>query len=247
MNILYEDDAILVCEKPPGVPAQSDKTADYDMVNRLKNYIHEQTRKQPYIGLVHRLDRPVGGVMVFGKTSEATRELNRQIRERKMEKHYLAVVTEDLSKQCHQDKKLLEDYLKKDTRNKLGLVTTSTDKAGKKAALYYKVLEVNKKEQLSLVEVELITGRYHQIRVQLSSRGYCLWGDTKYNPLFKNSDYQERYTLYLEAENPAWINIALFAYRLELIHPVSKKKMKFECFPNKKIYNQFQIIQEKRC
>ena len=117
MNILYEDDAILVCEKPPGIPSQSDKTTDYDMVNRLKNYLHEQTGTAPYIGLIHRLDRPVGGIMVFGKTPEATKNMNRQISERKIKKCYLAVTTSDLTDQGSKDKTLLIDYIKKESKN----------------------------------------------------------------------------------------------------------------------------------
>lgn len=245
MNILYEDGAILVCEKPPGVPTQSDKTTDYDMVNHLKNYVHELTGTQPYIGLIHRLDRPVGGVMVFGKTPEATKNMNQQISERKVMKHYLAVTTSDLSEECGKDKILLVDYIRKDSRNNLGIVTTKADRLAKKAELYYRVLEVKKESSLSLVEVELITGRHHQIRVQMSSRGHGLWGDTKYNTHYNTSNYQEKYSQYMETDNPEWVHIALFAYKLEFIHPVLKKKMKFECLPNKKIYNQFNIIQEK--
>lgn len=113
LNILYEDKDILVCEKLPGVPVQSDKTLAPDLVNQLKNYRFEKEETAPYIGLVHRLDRPVGGVMVFGKTAEATRKLSQQIQQKQMKKTYLCIVTKELPDLLGADKVLLTDYLKR--------------------------------------------------------------------------------------------------------------------------------------
>lgn len=223
LHILHEDDHILVCEKPPGVPSQSDKTADYDMVNQLKNYLYEKdNRIQPYIGLIHRLDRPVGGIMVFAKTPFAAKNLSEQIRLREMKKHYMAVVTQDLTEELNQERQLLTDYLVKDQKTNLSRVTSEKDRNGKKAQLYYQVLKVS--EGLSFVEVELITGRHHQIRVQMSKHKGGLWGDTKYNPLFQKKE--------------GFHQLALFAYRLEFSHPKTKKLMKFRLMPTGEPFKQ---------
>ena len=145
INILFEDDHILVCEKPAGVPSQSDKTADFDMVNRLKNYLYEKDSgmTNPYIGVVHRLDRPVGGIMVFAKTPFAAKQLSEQIQKREMKKKYLTVTTTDLTKEIGKEKILLTDYLLKDGRTNLSRISGEKDKNAKKAQLYYKVLKVS--------------------------------------------------------------------------------------------------------
>ena len=227
LNILYEDTQIIVCEKKPGVPVQSDKTMDFDLVNQLKNYCYEKdNRKPPYIGLVHRLDRPVGGVMVFAKTPFAAKELSRQIQENLVEKHYLCVVTKDLSTEQGMEKKKLTDYLKKDARQNVSVIVPKSDKNGKKAELFYKVLQV--KEECSLIEVELITGRHHQIRVQMSAHVAGLWGDTKYNPN--------------QAKETGWKEIALFSHRLSFCHPKTKKKMTFSLKPEGEIWGRFSEI-----
>lgn len=224
INIIYEDAEILVCEKKPGVPVQSDKTLDFDLVNQLKNYCYEkEPGKQPYIGLVHRLDRPVGGVMVFGKTPDATKELNRQIQERSMEKTYLCVVTKDLSEQLGAEKVFLQDYLHKDGKNNISKVVSKEDKRGKKAELYYKVLQV--KNGKSLVEVELLTGRHHQIRVQMATHVAGIWGDSKYNGAGKTVH--------------SWKNIALFSNSISFVHPKTKKKVTFSLEPKGEIWSIF--------
>ena len=262
LQILYEDMHILVCVKPSGVPSQSDKTADFDMVNRLKNYLYEKgdCKGQPYIGVVHRLDRPVSGIMVFAKTPFSASELSKQIQQKQFCKKYLAVVTSDLSNKLGEDKELLTDYLVKNGRTNLSSITTEKDKNGKKAQLYYNVKSV--KENLSLVEVELLTGRHHQIRVQLKEHIGGIWGDTKYNidarEQNKNKSIQEdkkqNKNVNLEkmgindSENvdkvlgntkEMWKEIALFAYHLEFIHPKTKKKMVFEQLPKKEPFISF--------
>lgn len=226
IKILFEDNHIIVCEKPPGVPSQSDKTSDFDMVNRLKNYVYENGAKAgpPYIGIVHRLDRPVGGIMVFAKTPFATKELSEQIRKSLVKKKYLAVLCGDFSSQVGQDKKLLWNYLVKDGRTNLSRISNDKEKDAKKAELYYRVLRTNLK--LSLVEVELITGRHHQIRVQMSEHLAGIWGDTKYNTEFQ--------------EKKGWNNIALFAYKLEFLHPKTKKVMQFQENPKGEPFTHFQ-------
>lgn len=238
INILFEDNNIIVCEKPVGVPSQSDKTSDYDMVSRLKNYVHEtgQVSGEPYLGIVHRLDRPVGGIMVFAKTPSAAKHLSEQIRLNKVHKKYLAVVTADLSKKVGKEYSLT-DYLVKDGRTNLSKITNKKDKNGKKAELNYKVLESAECETMleeegimkaSLIEVTLLTGRHHQIRVQMSNAKLGLWGDTKYNTLYNN--YK------------GWINVALYSYQLSFVHPKTEKLMHFELFPKEAPFNRFSCL-----
>lgn len=237
INILFEDQHIIVCEKPVGVPSQSDKTSDYDMINRLKNYIFEKEAngKQPYIGIVHRLDRPVGGIMVFAKTAFALKQLNNQITSHKVEKKYYAVVTKDLSDKKN-DTITLIDYLEKDGRTNLSKVVNQNNKNSKKAELKFKVLDTIEDTvsgldyKLSLIEVDLITGRHHQIRVQMAHAGACLWGDTKYNEKFK--------------DKKGWHQIALFAHSLSFEHPKSGKKMSFDLNPKSEPFLQFPIFKE---
>jgi len=201
-NIIYEDNHILVVEKKINVPVQEDSSNDEDLLNILKKYIKEKYNKpgNVYLGLVHRLDRPVGGIMVFAKTSKAASRLSEQIRENKVKKMYLAVVEGSLPK-----KGILKDKILKN--KELNKVIIS--EKGKEASLDYEV--ISKKDNLNLVKINLHTGRPHQIRIQFSSRGNALYGDQKYN---KNSKIGQQ--------------IALFAYSLEFIHPVTKGKMVFK-------------------
>ena len=226
LNILYEDMDILVCEKKPGVPVQSDKTLDYDLVNQLRNHCHQKNPgKEPYIGLVHRLDRPVGGIMAFAKTPFAAKELSKQIQEQKMQKTYYCIVTKDLSQKIGQEKTLLSDYLEKNQRNNVSTVVKNKTKNSKKAELYYEVLDA--KENLSLIRVELLTGRHHQIRVQMAHHLAGIWGDTKY----KSSATDEKGN---------WKNIALFSNSLSFIHPKTKKSVSFHLNPQGGIWETFE-------
>lgn len=230
-NILLEDRDILVCRKQPGVPVQSDRTLDYDLVNQLKNYLHEkEEHKAPYIGLVHRLDRPVGGVMVFAKTPQAAKELSKQIQKKKMEKTYLCVVQKDLSEQIGKDRTYLEDYIRKDGRSNTSVIVSKSDKAGKCAQLYYRVLEVV--EGNSLVEVWLLTGRHHQIRVQMAAHVGGLVGDTKYNPLATREQGRK--------------GVALFSNSLRFLHPRTKKTIYVTDFPEGEMWDCFTLPFEKK-
>lgn len=225
INILYEDKDIIACEKKSGMPVQSDRTMDMDLVNALRNYRHEkEPDRDPYIGLVHRLDRPVGGVMVFGKTPFATKELNKQIQNRKVKKTYLCVVTKDLSDEIGKEKVLLSDYLKKDARNNISMVVPKSDKNGKKAELFYQVKKAA--DGLSLLEVELLTGRHHQIRVQMAEHVAPLWGDTKYNPK--------------SMEEKGWQQIALFSNSFMFCHPKTKKEVRISLEPSGGIWDRFE-------
>lgn len=218
INILHEDKDILVCVKPYGVPAQGDKSRDTDLVTYLKHYIYEkeELEEEPYLAVIHRLDRPVGGIMVFAKNQQAAANLSDQVQDGTMVKFYQAVLTGELPDECG----MLEDYLVKDGKTNTTKVVKKGTKGAKKAQLEYEVLDVFETDQgiLSYVLIELITGRHHQIRVQMASRGAGIYGDTKYNPLFTKTKkkYQQ---------------IALFATRLEFEHPVSGEHMVFKCEP----------------
>jgi len=216
INILYEDNHLLVVEKPINVPVCEDESRDLDLLTILKQYIKEKYQKpgNVYLGLVHRLDRPVGGVMVFAKTSKAASRLSDQVRKNEFEKIYYAVLE---NKVKYGD--TLEDYLVKDNKKNMTYVTDKNN--GKYACLDYKLIKY--KDGFSLVEIHLHTGRSHQIRVQFSSRGYPLVGDAKYN---KNSDNKT--------------NIALFAKSLTFYHPISKEKITFELeLPKRYPFNLF--------
>ena len=211
LKILYEDNHIIVVEKKPNIPSQSDKTGDIDMLTLVKNYIKEKYNKpgNVYIGLVHRLDRPVGGIMIFARTSKAASRLSNQVREKIFKKKYLAVVDGKFEK----NQGTLEDYLYKDERHNMSKVVKKEKKNAKLAKLDYKVLKYNPVKDLSLVEINLHTGRHHQIRVQLSNFGHSIFGDQKYGTRGKGKQ------------------IALWAYELTIVHPVIKEEMTFKDYP----------------
>ena len=202
INIIYEDNHLLVVEKPVSIPVQEDKSKDIDMIRLLKDYRIKNENKSgdAYIGLVHRLDRPVGGIMVFAKTSKAASRLNEQILKHEFVKKYYAVVKGIVPKTGN-----LKNYLYKDEQEVKSYVVN--EKNGKLAELSYQ--RINEVNGNSLVDVSLKTGRHHQIRVQFASRGYPLCGDQRYGKSDKTQ-------------------IALCAYKLEFIHPTTKQLMKFE-------------------
>jgi len=178
MKILYEDNHIIVVEKLPNIPSQGDKTGDTDMLTLIKEYLKEKYNKpgNVYLGLIHRLDRPVGGVMVFAKTSKAAARLSEQVRNKELKKKYLVIVDGKLEK----EKGKLEDYLLKNEKNNLSKVVPEGTKNSKFASLDYEVIKYNEEINLSVLKINLHTGRHHQIRVQFSSRGHSIYGDQKY-------------------------------------------------------------------
>ena len=209
MRILFEDNHVLVAVKPPMVPTQADASGDADMLGMVREYLRETYHKpgNVYVGLLHRLDRPVGGVMVFAKTSKAASRLSRQIREGGMQKEYLAVVHGLPPAEGR-----MEDFLLKDgTKNRVKVVHEGIPGA-KWAALSFR-REAARRDR-SLVRVFLETGRPHQIRVQFASRRTPLWGDQRYNPQARPGQ-----------------QIALWAVSLTLRHPVTQETMTFTCPP----------------
>lgn len=211
LKILFEDNHIIVVEKKPNIPSQADKTNDNDLLTEVKKYIKEKYHKpgNVYIGLVHRLDRPVGGIMVFAKTSKAASRLSNQIREKVFKKKYLAVVDGKIIP----EQGSLEDYLYKEERTNTSRVVKKEKKNAKLAKLDYKVKKYNKVKDLSLLEIDLHTGRHHQIRVQLANFGHSIFGDQKYGTRGKGKQ------------------IALWAYELTIQHPITNEKLTFTDLP----------------
>ena len=209
--ILYEDNHLLLVEKPVNVPVQGDDSRDADLLTLLKEDIKVRYQKpgNVYLGLVHRLDRPVGGAMVFAKTSKAASRLSDILRKRELERTYLAVVRGI----PHKQKGTLEHYLYKDTKqNKVHAVAANHADA-KQAILDYEV--ISSTEQLSLLSIRLHTGRSHQIRVQLSTSGYPLYGDQKYGQHVNRPGQQ----------------IALWSHKLEFVHPTTKETIEVQSQP----------------
>ena len=206
VKILYEDNHLLVVEKPANLPVMEDDSKDEDLLTILKKDLKVRYNKpgDVYLGLVHRLDRPVGGVMVFAKTSKAASRLSAQVSSHELfQKEYHAVVTG-----FPKTSDVLEDELLKDHRTNTVKAVPKGTKGAKHAVLAYELVE--SVDQLSLIKIHLKTGRSHQIRVQFSSRNMALWGDQRYNPHAK-----------------AGQQIALWATKLTLIHPTTKEAMTF--------------------
>ena len=184
LKILFEDEYILACVKPFGVPSQGDRSNDEDMVTAVTNYLfdHSDSDEEPYVAIIHRLDRPVGGVMLFAKTPSVAAKLSDMLQDGRIKKYYEAIISGELPDM----EGTLTDYLVRNGRNNTTVVAKKGDKGAKKAVLNYEVIDVFETNLgvLSYVLIELETGRHHQIRVQLASRGCGIWGDTKYNPQF---------------------------------------------------------------
>lgn len=233
LEIIYEDKDILVCFKPAGVATQTAKFSNQDMVSLLKNYLAKQTgSKAPYVGVIHRLDQPVSGLLVFGKNQKAAGLLSKQIQDGNANKDYIALCEGTLEGKSG----TLVHYLRKDSETKLAKVVSEEEynelykeqtvtksklskeqdaTSHKKAILSYEV----EKEfgDSSIIKVHLQTGRFHQIRAQFSYIGHALLGDTKYGTAMSR-----------EISMKKRINkIALCAYRLVLKHPVTGKEMEF--------------------
>lgn len=193
ITVLYEDSDVIVVEKPAGVESQSARGFEPDMVSRIRTHIHKlspnpspkSTNHPPYVGVIHRLDKPVRGVMVYAKNQKSAANLSAQIQERKMRKIYAAVV-------CGKpvdNQGVYVDYLLKNQGNSGSEIVDNSVDGAKRAELVYRVLETvkagrwmaeNPEMELSLLDIELMTGRYHQIRVQMAGHGTPLFGDNRY-------------------------------------------------------------------
>lgn len=214
-EILYMDDAIIVCVKPQGMPVQNDRTRDLSVLNYLKNEIarKERLQKEPEMFVVHRLDRPVGGVMVFARTKEAAAALSGQIQDGTFDKYYQAILTGFLPDEEGE----LQDHLLKDAKTNCSKVVPEGTKGAKEAVLEYEVLDILETDEgdYTYALIHLLTGRHHQIRVQCANVKAGIWGDTKYNPKFQK--VKRRYH-----------QIGLFSTRISFLHPVTGEKMVFK-------------------
>ncbi len=229
INILYEDEHIIVCVKPPGVATQTGRAAAQDMVSMLKNY-RVSKKEDSYIGVVHRLDQPVEGILVLAKNQKAAGALSRQISQGAMYKEYLTVTVGEMA----QDFGKLVDYLKKDGRTNLSTVVQKGTKDAKEARLQYHVLGRRTGEDgapLNLVRIHLETGRHHQIRVQMSHAGYPILGDRKYGK--KDGHKQDA------GDKTDYMPLALCSAGLTFAHPVTGKKMEFHEVPSGRAFEKF--------
>lgn len=203
LNILYEDSEILVCEKPAGIATQSSRIGTPDMVSLLKNYLRQQSpQQQPYLAVIHRLDQPVTGLLVFAKSKRAAADLNKQLATAGFGKHYLALLTGIPSP----DETDLTNYLIKDNKTNTSRICTQNTPGSKVARLHYKLIQ--KWSHSSLAEITLDTGRHHQIRVQMAHLGCPIQGDVKYGATVPGQ-------------------LQLYAYRLTFRHPVHHQLLEF--------------------
>lgn len=218
LEIVYEDNHILVVVKPVGIPVQEDKSGDLDLLSMLKEYIKDTYEKKGnvYLGLVHRLDRMVSGVMVFAKTSKAAARLSESIRKKDVKKKYFAIVNGKIEKS--NQKVRLEHFLLKNERlNKSQVVDKDCHKQAKLAILEYQVVKNFKKngKEYTIVEIDLHTGRHHQIRVQFAKIGHPLYGDQKYG----------------QKVNKVGEKVGLFSYSLTFPHPTKDEICQFCVMP----------------
>lgn len=225
ISILYEDNHLLVVEKPVNIPSQQDDTNDPDMLTLLKSDIKQRFNKpgEAFLGLVHRLDRPVGGVMVFARTSKAASRLSEQIRKHQFKKEYLAIVHGIVK----ENEGSMEHYLLKDSTSNIVKAVEEDCEGAKYALLNYELLETS--NGFSLLRIQLHTGRSHQIRVQFSESGHPLYGDQKYGAHL----------------NKVGMQIALWSSQIELTHPTLGTIMTFKSMtPKEKPWDWFKTALE---
>lgn len=225
-NILYEDEDIMVIYKPAGIATQTARYNQSDMVSELKNYLARRkgntVTKEPYLGIVHRLDQPVEGILVFAKTKRAAASLSEQVQDNRMKKYYFALVNGVPVMQEGE----LKHYLYKDGKAGCAIISEVQEKGAKPARLSYRLIK--QIGEVSLLEVLLHTGRYHQIRAQLSYMGWPLVGDYKYGNRAAGQNVSGRNK-----------DLALCAYRLCLIHPISGEKLDYSIVPKNLSFSPF--------
>lgn len=232
-NIVFEDEHIIVAYKPAGIATQTARLGQQDMVSELKNYLAKKPENKgkgvPYLGLVHRLDQPVAGILAFAKTKQAAASLSKQITDGTFHKYYYALVFGGTPKE--QD--ILEDYLSKDSKTNMSNVVSKAHPDAKCAKLHYQwketLMVVEEAAEASLVEVELFTGRHHQIRVQMAHAGMPLLGDSKYG-----TEASKEFS-----KNIGCRNVALCACRLVFQHPKTGKLIDFTKKPEDEIFLPF--------
>jgi len=236
MKILYEDKDLIVVVKPANIATESANVRQKDMIDEIRNHLLKEDtnikskKEAPYIGLIHRLDQPVEGILVFAKNKQAASKLSMQLQDRSMDKYYIAIVegivdpkentvsiaSDDngLTDEAHR----LVNFIYKDKKENKAIITDSakSDLKGQvqRAELSYKLISYDNEKKRSRLEIHLVTGRFHQIRCQLSAIGHPIINDSKYN--------------YSGQKDSSYKGIALCAYKLSFIHPITNKKMTFE-------------------
>ena len=218
-KIIYEDNHLIVVIKPQNISVQADESKDVDMLTIIKDYIKQRDKKpgNVFLGLVHRLDRPTGGVMVFAKTSKCASRLSKQLKEKQLKKKYLCVV-------CGRPKIMesqLITYLKKDEKTNTVFIAPQLEEGAKQAILNYKVIET--KNKFSLIDVDLVTGRSHQIRVQMAKQ--------LNTPIYADFKYGDKSHVG---------NLALWAYQIKFTHPTTNQNMVFKVMPEGQIFKPFE-------
>lgn len=216
INVVFEDKYIAVIEKPVGIPVQEDKSGDISVLDILKKQLSSE------VWLVHRLDRPVGGLMVIAKSCDCVGKLSESVKNKEVKKLYRAVVCGDVKKEG-----VLSDYIMKNQRLNITKVVNKGNVGAKLAELEYtKIAGINDERYgyISLVEINLLTGRHHQIRVQMMNMGTPLWGDIKYNPIFKHK---------------RGVSVALWSYGLDFKHPITNEELSFRLEPKGEIFDCF--------
>jgi len=219
IEIVYEDNHTLVAVKPPNMLSQADNTGDTDILSEMREYIRVSANKpgNVYIGLIHRLDRPVGGLMVFAKTSKAAARLSAQLQKHDVGREYMCAVTGDMPETF-----TLTDWLRKDEKTNMVRVVAPDTPGGQKAVLHGRVLD--RREGLTLCAIRLETGRSHQIRVQMKNAGAPLWGDNRYG-----------------TGKPGQ-QIALWGYKLTFDHPTRHELMCFYNYPRGGVWEEFRTV-----
>ena len=241
LNILYEDPELIVVVKPSGVESQSARGFSQDMVSLLQRYLYTKLSTDwgklstdkgksgkkpgiPYVGVIHRLDQPVSGIMVYAKTQKAAAALSNQVKEGLMNKVYYAVICGNPVDNVGN----FVDYLRKEGKTNLSSVVDKSVEGAKRAELEYRIIGYCQEEKVSLAEIHLLTGRHHQIRVQFASRGLPLWGDNRYHPEFSRGIRRG--------------NIALCGAKLSFRHPLTKKEMHFTLVPQDGAFSWFRDV-----
>lgn len=209
-DIVFEDDYMIACVKPYGVPSQQDKTFSADMITLVKEYLYDRDsmNEEPYLAVINRLDRPAGGIILFAKDEETAAKLSDMIQDREISKFYQVVV----SGYFDEPEGELTDYLFHDKKTNKTKVVSKDSKGSKKAELSYEVLDELDTDEgtVSYLLVELMTGRHHQIRCQMAAHGHPVWGDTKYGSRAKGKSKD---------------GIGLFSTRLEFTHPITGEEI----------------------
>lgn len=226
LEILFEDEYIIVCKKPAGTATQTKNARTPDMESLIKRhlYMSSKEKKEPYLAVIHRLDQPVSGILVFAKTPAAAKHLNTQLQAKGFGKHYKALLTQRPME--HLANVPLIHYLKKDGRTNTSCTCSKEDPLGKKSALTFEIISDPTSEEwglfqhcaisdtntVTMVHIVLGTGRHHQIRVQMAEIDCPIWGDSKYGS---------------SPNKGTWEQIALCAYKLNFVHPITQTALTF--------------------